>query len=571
MRGAAARRLAIAAIALAMPAAAERIRSFDVFVDVHADGTLAVEERIRWDFEGASKHGIYREIPIVYERPGSADFHIGLRVDRVSDANATPWPVYSTTAGGYARIRIGDPARTLTGVQDYWIRYRVTRAVLFFDDHDELYWNATGDEWQVPIDHAAVHVTIPPVGDRDVRLACYTGPVASRARACDAVRAGERVDVVGTRAFPPREGMTVVVGLPKGIVAEPTALQRARGWLEDTGGQWLLLPVGILVAMWLLWRVLGRDPKIGDAIAVRYEPPPGLTPAEVGTIFDEFADLDDVTSTILDLAIRGWLRIEETAGERLLFFSRSDYRLVRLPDPPGQTLKAHETELLAGLFDLYGKSVLVSQLRERFYTHLAEIQRALYTVLSREGGFFAANPERVRQAHVVVGMAVGLSAFIAYPRFGPLAAASVAVSGVVIALMGHTMPRRTRKGREAYEHIAGLREFIGRVEADRLERLGGKTAGTFEKILPFAVVLGVADRWADAFAGIYATPPSWYTGSSTNGRFEPHDLVRTVGRSLDTMGRTLASRPSSRGSGSSGFSSSGSSGGGFGGGGGGSW
>jgi uncharacterized membrane protein len=142
------------------------------------------------------------------------------------------------------------------------------------------------------------------------------------------------------------------------------------------------------------------------------------------------------------------------------------------------------------------------------------------------------------------------------------------VSGLIIWLMSRAMPRRTRKGREVYERVVGLREFITRVEADRLDRLGGRTAGTFEKILPYAVVLGVADRWARAFAGIYTAPPSWYGGSSLDGRFEPSDLVEHVGRSLDSMAHALASRPSS--SDSSGFSD-GSSGGGDGGGGGGSW
>src|SRR5262249_59779078 len=137
-----------------------------------------------------------------------------------------------------------------------------------------------------------------------------------------------------------------------------------------------------------------------------------------------------------------------------------------------------------------------------------------------------------------------------FPMYGPVACASFVLSGLIIALMGRAMPRRTRKGREAYEQIAGLREFIARVEADRLERLGGRTAGTFEKILPFAVVLGVADRWARAFAGIYTAPPSWYQGSFDDG-FRADDLVRRVGRSLDTMSRTFASRPSSAGSGES--------------------
>jgi uncharacterized membrane protein YgcG len=570
MRLRAAVRVAVAAVALALPAGAERIRSFDVDVLVRPDGTLGVEERIRWDFEGASKHGIYREIPVAYDRPGSADHHIGIRVRDVVDAAGNRWPVKTSRAGGYVRIRVGDPSRTVTGLQEYRIRYDVTRAILYFDDHDELYWNATGTEWSVPIDHAEAHVTIPPTGDGEVMLGCFTGPIGATERRCHAGRTAARIDVVADRAFASREGLTVVVGVPKGAVATPTAFRRTLWWLLDTGLAWAALPLGVLCVMWLAWRRLGRDPRIGDAITVRYEPPPGLTPAEVGTIFDERADLDDVTSTILDLAIRGWLRIEEVKSETLLFFSRSDFRIVRLPDPPGQTLKAHEAALLAGLFASGGTSVLVSALREKFYTHLSSIQRALYAVLSRQGGYFSADPERVRQVHFVVGLVITMLAFPAFAAYGPAAAACIALSGVIVSAGGRTMPRRTRKGREAYEHIAGLREFIRRVEADRLERLGGRTATTFEKVLPFAVVLGVADRWADAFAGIYATPPSWYTGSSMNGGFQPHDLVRTVGRSLDTMGRSLSSRPSSSGSGSSGFSG-GSSGGGFGGGGGGSW
>jgi hypothetical protein len=565
------RRVVLAALALAWPAHAERILDFDVSLDLAADGTLAVEERIRWDFEGAQKHGIFREIPLAHDPLGASPHDIGFQAGPVTDAAGAAWPVTETETGGHARLRIGDANRTVTGVQEYRIHYRATRTVRFFDDHDELYWNATGTDWSVPIEHAAAHVTVPPVGDTALRLACFTGPMGSRDHACDAERVGTGADVFAHGRLGTREGLTLVIGMPKGTIARsvpgPRPAAPVEDPIEDPGAAWTLLPVLVLATMGLTWRSFGRDVGIGQAVAVRYEPPPGLTPAEVGTLFDERADLKDVTSTILDLAIRGWLRIEELDVARVLFFSTKDYRLSRLPDPPAQGLKPHEAKLLAGLFE-NGTTVLVSDLRETFYAHLAPIQRALYAAMSRESHLFSLHPERVRQGFRIVGMIIACGGFLAAAPFGPIAATSVLVSGLIIGLMSRAMPRRTRKGRELYEHILGLREFIARVEADRLERLGGRSAGTFEKILPYALVLGVADRWARAFAGIYATPPSWFSGSPADGPFEPSDLVQRVGRSLDTMGRTLASRPS--GSDSSGFSD-GSSGGGDGGGGGGSW
>jgi hypothetical protein len=548
---------------------AERIRDVDVAIAVRPDGSFGVEEHIGWDFEGVERHGIYREIPIAYERPGSADFHIHVHVDAVTDASGTTVPVKTTESGGYLRIRVGDPTRTVSGRKDYWIRYHVERGILSFPDHDELYWNATGNEWPVPIDRATAHVTLPASTlGAPVEVACYTGAMGSRERACTITRDATTSDFATSRPLGAREGLTLVVGFPKGTIAEPSALQQTIWRLRDYGVHWLLVPIATLVLLVVGWRRTGRDPHVGDAIAVRYEPPPGLTPAEVGTVFDERADMDDVTSTIVDLAIRGWLGIEEVAAARLLFFSHTDYRLRRRSPPPGQALKPHEKDLLDGLFES-GDDVLISDLREKFYRHLSGIKTDLYKTLSSGDALFAGRPDTIRTAYAVGGGMLACLAFLVFPMLGFIGTASVMLSGFMVAIGARAMPRRTRRGREAYEQIVGFREFLSRVEADRLERLGGRTAATFEKILPLAIVLGVADRWAEAFAGIYATPPSWYQGNVDGRSFQPQDLVRNVGRSLDTMGRAMASTPA--GSGSSGFGGGGSSGGGFGGGGGGSW
>jgi len=572
VRGAAALAFTLALV-VAAPALAERIRDFDVELTVRADGTLGVEEQIRWDFEGASRHGIFRELPIAYERPGAADFHIHVHVDGVTDGHGGAPGVKTTEAGGYLRVRIGDPTQTVTGVRDYQIRYHVERAVTFFSDHDELYWNATGTEWPVPIDRAVAHVALPAsTATAKLDATCYTGGAGSRETACTTRRDQASFDVVATRRLREREGMTIVVGFPKGVVREPSWLQEALWRLLDYGIQWLLLPLGTLVLVVGTWRRWGRDPRVSDAIAVRYEPPPGLTPAEVGTVVDERADLDDVTSTIVDLAIRGWLTIEELETTTLLFFSNTDYRLRRQnPEPSGQSLKPHERELMAGLF-ASGDDMRISDLREKFYRHLPIIRSYLYETLSSDAGLFNGRPDTTRNGWLILGGAIAVGGFLAHVALSPLGVGAIMLSGVIVALAANAMPQRTRKGREAYEQIMGFKEFLSRVEGDRLERLGGRTSTTFEKFLPLAIVLGVADRWAQAFAGIYTVPPTWYNGNFDGGAFQPSNLVQNVGRSLDTMGRALAATPpSSSGSGSSGFGGGGSSGGGFGGGGGGSW
>jgi uncharacterized membrane protein len=219
--------------------------------------------------------------------------------------------------------------------------------------------------------------------------------------------------------------------------------------------------------------------------------------------------------------------------------------------------------------DLGGRDrVRISSLKNRFHTHLAGLQGTLYDLVTRSG-WFTSSPEQVRRRWRMLGTAVMGATLLAFAMTESVAVAvPVFLTGLIVWAFAPSMPRRTPAGRRAYEEILGFKEFLGRVDRDRLERSGGRTADRFERVLPYAVVLGVADQWADAFADVYTKPPTWYSG--TRGPFDSRRFVSDVGRSMQTMGTTMTSRPG--GSGSSGFSSGGGfSGGGFGGGGGGSW
>ena len=447
-------------------------------------------------------------------------------------------------------------------MHEYRIRYRVRRALRFLEDRDELAWNVTGNEWKVPIAHAEARVYLPDSsGAAAARARCFAGRYGSTAGACTARTEGSSV-AFAAQGLGPAEGLTAVVALPKGVLREPSAAARALERLIDLGGLWLLAPLATFALLLRLWRARGVDAGRGDAVPVRYEPPEGLTPAEVGTLLDERADLADLTATLLDLAVRGYLDLQELEATRFLLLSNRDY-LLRKRRAADAALKPHERALFEALFD--GRdAVRVSELRHKFHVHVARVQALLYADLSGKDGCFAASPDAVRQRYRVAAVALGFAAVAlgSTGRLALLAPFALAACALLLAVFAPAMPRRTRRGRRLYEETLGFREFVTRVDRDRLERMGGRTTDRFEHGLPYAIVLGAADAWADAFGDLYAKPPDWYRSERHARVFDAGDFVSDLGRSLGTIGRTLAEAPPRRdgggGGGGGGFSGGGS-------------
>jgi len=564
--------LLLATAGFPSPARAEVIRSFSSQIELASDASFEVTEKIRYDFESEQRRGIFREIPVSYGRGRAADYRIRVEVLSVTDAAGNPHPYKLLREGKNLRIRIGHPDVLLSGPHDYWIRYRVERGVLYFDDHDEIYWNATGNEWPVGIERSDASVILPSGAATSlVETACFTGRQGSVISDCETRSEPGAFAFRTARVLAAQEGLTVVVGLPKGTLHEPSATQKWLDRASDYVSLYTLVPLVVLGGMAQLWRKRGRDPRGGGSIPVMYEPPAGITPAEMGTLVDESVDMVDITSTILDLAVHGYLRIEELESTRFLFLSDKDYELVKLREPVDR--RPFDRLLMSRLFS-GAESIRISALKNDFYQHLPELRETLYGEVSRDQRFFPTSPAAVRKRWAFAGAALAVLGFLAI-GFGISVAQAgpFLLAGLIVLVFSRYMPRRTAHGRKVYEQVLGFKEFVERVDADRLERLGGRTAERFEEVLPFAMVLGAADPWADAFAGIYSQPPDWYRGHHS-GEFIPRVFVSDVGHSLDTMGQTMRSKPSQvgvGGSGSSGLGGGGFSGGGFGGGGGGSW
>lgn len=554
----------VALVAAAVPARSYWIEDFAATILVDESGDITVSEEIRFYFDGAFE-GIYRDIPLRYDDNLGFNYRLRMTVLRVTDANGEPLRYELSNAdGGRRRIKAWvpgaqDAARTVR------IEYAVQRALRFFPEHDELYWNVTGNDWGVAIESASVRVVLPRSLEQPPRVTAFVGRYGSRAGDFSTRQvSSHEVTVSSDRELAFGEGLTVVVGWEKGVVEEPTAAERAGWTVRDN---WpLALPLITLLAMIGAWRRFGRDPEVGRSVMTMYQPPDGLSPAELGTLVDEKVHQRDIVATVVDLAVRGYLRIEEETHDGW-FRDTTTTTLVKLRSPDG-ALKPHEREVFAGLFET-GDRVDLEDLENEFYERLDTIRRHIYGSLV-DGGFFSHSPRHVRIAWLVLGVVITIGGLIVGARFqSPAAAVGGALSGVVVMAFSWIMPARTRQGRHTWYHIKGFEEFLGRTEGDRLREMEVDLR-KFEAFLPFAMALGVADKWGRAFDGLLQEPPSWYVGTGSSHQFSPGQFSRRMGVVSESVGAAMATAPRSS-SGSSGFSGGGFSGGGFGGGGGGAF
>jgi uncharacterized membrane protein YgcG len=562
----------------------ERIVRYLVRIAIHFDGSVLMTEQIAYDFGGDRRHGVFRDIPVLYPYSHRFDRYLAVAVRSVTlDAGPVPYSVSSQD--GSSDIKVGDPDHTISGLHVYALTYLVKGAMSVAGGFDQLSWNAIGDEWAVPIEMARVVVSDPVA---PLAVTCLTGPYGSTEHCKRVFGPDELSTVFVQRGLGPHDGMTVVVELPGGAVSVPPPLLRQRWsvqWAfaltpvsEGVAGG-LLAVLLVVIVPFIGVRRRRWHPRLGQKPG-QGAPPGNLRPGQAGTLIDGVANPLDFAGTLADLAARGYVTIEP-AGE-----NPPDWRLTRLDRQDG--LLEYEQVLLDGLFDddRAGAYRHLTELDSRFTATLARAGRALYAdVVSR--GWFAARPDRARMAWRVVGLVMAVGGLIATiilassTRLG-LIPVPVVLTGLVLAGSAQWLPRRTEKGDAL---AARVLRFGRSIAAEAIAGPDAERADVLFGYLPYAITFGCSAAWEGlgraAFDG--GTSPSWFggppSGAALLSQAAQYFSARRY-RSLAAnaaLGRLL-SQPrypytgARRSFFSGGFSGGGgSSGGGFGGGGGGSW
>jgi len=569
------------------------INNFDSSISIEKDGTVFITEKILADF-ATNKHGIIREIPYVYSNEDGSNFYTKFEIVNVEmDGNSMIYENYKDYSNQF--IKIGDADKLISGEHEYLISYIVTGVLKSYNGFDEFYWNATGEKWDIPILNTSANIKTN--GVKIIQTDCYEGYRNEQGGCFNEKKSGDNAFFKAKGTLSPGQGMTIVVGFEQGMIPilknDSTLFSSFRNILLSRITQFSAL-VLILAGIFILiinWWLKGRDQWIkrksihdpdqkeeimplgaNEPIYAEYESPKGLKPAEIGVLLKERVDNLDISATIVDLAVRGYIKIEEVKKE-VFIFSSTDYVLKKTKDY-GNELLNYEKKLLGDIFEKKDEMAL-SELSGTFYKKIKKIKDFIYEE-SISKNLFYKNPEKVRTKYAWIGVAITIISFVLLfasnfvisenSLFGEIISGILLgffVVGIIGAIFSKFMPKRTAYGRELLRKVKGYKLFVSGTEKYRQPFF--EKENTFMEVLPYAIIFGVTKKLSEAMKvmGLKPADPVWFSGSSA---FNIGAFASSMNNFSNSFSASISSAPSS-----SGIGGGGSSGGGFGGGGGSSW
>ncbi len=617
--------LALAALLFStLTQAEERILSFQSDIRIHLDGSMDITETIRVRAEGRKiKHGIYRDFPTVYEGRGGGRHQVGFEVLEVElDGQEEPW--HSKEQDNGMRVYIGSVERYVKGAGEmtYRLHYRTDRQLGFFSDHDELYWNVTGNGWSFPIDEVTATVSLPKaIPSAQLTLEGYTGSQGSKAQHFTTKYGALGAPTWQTNApLGAQEGLTIVLSWPKGYVNEPGSWQKVKwlvgDYLSFLGG--LAVLILAFIAYYRSWSKVGRDPERGVLVA-QYAPPQGLSAAAVSYLVNMRFGNSGLSAAIIELAVKGVHKISEP-GSKHLHLERNKQATPELNDEEMVLLDslyqgADSTDIKKGKHRLIRdtKDAVGGALKEQYFgSHFSRNGRQLVPglLVSIFGLLMVAIKSDAAAGGVVAAFFPAL--FIAsiwvvlfvYKRSALKQKLVLFVLGIFLIVMGVLLTTHlgfwfllvfitavimsvvfagllrayTPAGRQLMDEIEGFKLYLSTAEQDRMNLLNPpeRTPELFEKYLPYALVLEVENQWAEQFNDVLAMAstgsdtysPGWYSGRNWDVA-KPVAFAGAIGAGLATTISSASVAPGTRSGGGGG--GGGFSGGGGGGGGGGGW
>jgi len=552
---------------IATHAQTERIRDFHSDIQLLDDGTLLVKETIIVFSTGSLiRHGIYREFPTHYKDGLGNNYVVGFHwLGAFCDGQPETSRLEDYSNGEH--IYLGDKNSYVShGEHTYELHYSTNRQLGFFADHDELYWNVTGNGWAFPIDHASATVTLPAaIVPSEVSLAGYTGPQGAHEKALtSSLQAGGQFEFETSRPLAPREGLSIVLSWSKGLIAPPTSQEQLNYFFADNRDALVMLAALLVLLLYygFVWAAVGRDPKRG-VIMPLYEPPANLSPAAMRYLARMGFDNKTFASAILDLAARGFLKIRFQADSYTLYRTKTDNRALT-PDEQqlanqvfsgrDQLWLHHENHAVisAGMAALKAWLKLNEQKIYFFTNSHYLIPGIVFSVATVAIVAYLKSPASLLivvflslwlsiWSFAVVGMLIGAFtawkevfasrkhsappvgkallyslialaflggecfAIFALTKFTSLPLAVFLFTSIALHILFHSLLKApTVAGRRLLDQIEGFKMFLGAVDGDRMNRINPpeQTPETFEKFLPYALALDVEQAWAEKFSGV---------------------------------------------------------------------
>lgn len=528
-----------------------------------SDSTMVVTEWIVADCgQCVGKHGIFRIVP-TEARTGLKTIETPVELLSITDFDGKKYAYTETKnrSDGTVTWKIGDPDKTVQGVNRYKIAYTVKNVIRPQETFDEFYWNIGGNFWELDIDAFRADIVFPQSIQETAKVSFYTGLLGSKENTLvtQSWENDRTLSFVAIRSLDPGEGVSISVGVPQGIFA----LYQFGWW--HLYGEYLLLffPASVFFFCYKLWRKYGDDPTWDKVVIPEYEVPDGLSALELGVLSKNGTfDTQFLTAAIIELAVLGVLRIREETN-KILFFKTTDYILEK-QEVSGRTLHSHQQLLFDALFQT-GNEVKLTSLKNSFYKSVPAIKKDVIATLS-EKGLIEKKGLSYRVGLIIVGGVVG---FLSFQCFGAglyIGGGAVLLAAVILVIFGLIMPKRTEQGVIVNWKIKGLKLYMETAEKER-QRFHEKE-GLFETLLPVAMIFGMTTEWLKKMRDIYGEEymksyhPAWFVATDM-GSFNV-DGFTTHMEALSSSITANTGTPSGSGG-------SGSSGGGGGGGGGGGW
>jgi uncharacterized membrane protein YgcG len=574
------------ALLFAAPASAqydsERITDYKSDISVARNGVLNVTETISVIAAGERiRHGIYRDFPTTYKDKYGRAMRVRFDVLQVTmDGHDEPFEVESIDAG--KRVKIGDKDEDVPpGPHTYVITYVTDRQIRFFDDHDELYWNATGNFWIFPIDHAIATVHLP-AGAQIAQRAYYTGGVDSReSNARVANIADNTISIETTRPLDSNEGLTIVVGFAKGAVLPPTEAQKRADFIRDNAGN-IVAAAGLLILLiyfFATWYEFGRDPS-GGAVIPLFAPPQNFSPAAVRYVWKMHYDRKAFSASLIDMAVKRYLKIAQegdtytltrtggnqaqpplSGGEAAMakqLFDGGD--TIALKQENHTSVAAAISALKVSLRNEYERNyfvnntgwfvggILILLVMSAAAALLSDVPGGAAVLLAPFGAIVAvifflghraldawnnalSGPgsrfSNLFQAlfmtvfTIVLLLGFGGAFFTIMFQISPIILACIALGGAASYVFYHLLKAPTLAGAKVLAQIEGFRMFLNTAEKDRLEVLNPPqvTPEVFEKFLPYAIALDCENQWSRKFEAEAAA--AGMTPNSGGGYYTP--------------------------------------------------